>query len=567
LPGPPLAAHPGLAGLLAALVLTILTPLGAQPRIGRELPVPAEPVGPNEITIGEGARTREAYLRSSLLVVRFSPGDAAVTVEAMDGVALGHASPQGWQTESAAFRLFDVRRSLRLRIRIEREGCLPATREVLLPPRKLVYEDFILAPQFTARRVAFAHGDAGNHDIAAVMPDGSGFGELVASPADETQPCFSADGGRLYYVSDVSGSRGIHALDLVSGETVCVVDTPSDEHSPACSPDGRTLAYVSDAAGDEDVFIASLDGSGAQAVSRHRGRDLSPSFSPDGQQIVFATDRWGSLDLAVVDLASGRTQRLTDDPRDEIDPAWSPDGEWIAFSLIAAGRPVLKLRHAMSPVGMGVDEAAFPPELGRGLGQPGWTADSQWLLCTRTEGRSQSVEAIRVGKGWCVPLTEPGVEASMARSGLVASPDRGTRILVRTSRGEMIVQLDASAAPGAVESFRRLVRMGFYNGLRFFRVVPGEVVEAGCPYDNGTGGPGFTVPFEPSERPHRRGTVSMIPLSEPKGVGSQFLICLTDLPQLDGTLVPIGHLAGGVEVADRIDAGDTIIEMAETGWE
>ena len=93
-------------------------------------------------------------------------------------------------------------------------------------------------------------------------------------------------------------------------------------------------------------------------------------------------------------------------------------------------------------------------------------------------------------------------------------------------------------APKTVENFVTLAKKGFYNGLKFHRVVPDFVVQGGCPKGDGTGGPGYTIPAEFNAKKHVRGTVAMARSQHPDSAGSQFYICYgadaAPRPQLHG---------------------------------
>ncbi len=136
-------------------------------------------------------------------------------------------------------------------------------------------------------------------------------------------------------------------------------------------------------------------------------------------------------------------------------------------------------------------------------------------------------------------------------------------------KGDIIIELNLKEAPKTSENFIKLVKDGFYDGIRFHRVVPDFVAQAGDPQSKtlpiddprlGTGGPGYTIKFEPNPLKHTRGAIGMARTPDPDSAGSQFYICLKDLPQLDGNYVIFGRVVEGMEVVDRIVKGDTIVK-------
>ena len=124
--------------------------------------------------------------------------------------------------------------------------------------------------------------------------------------------------------------------------------------------------------------------------------------------------------------------------------------------------------------------------------------------------------------------------------------------------GIIDIELDESAAPITCENFKKLVSEGFYNGLIFHRVIPGFMIQGGCPLGNGTGGPGWQIKGEfaangiPNPIKHTRGVISMARSQRPASAGSQFFIMHADAPHLDGQYAAFGHVVSGMDVVDRI---------------
>ena len=147
-----------------------------------------------------------------------------------------------------------------------------------------------------------------------------------------------------------------------------------------------------------------------------------------------------------------------------------------------------------------------------------------------------------------------------AKSAMAAS---GSIAIVETVAGDIAIALDPRAAPKTVANFRKLVANGFYDSLTFHRVVPGFVIQGGDPnsrdenpFNDGEGGPGYTLPAEIGLR-HVKGAVAMA--RRPDSVnperasnGSQFYIALTDLPRLDGAYTVFGRVVAGWDAIERI---------------
>ncbi|WP_394963370.1 peptidylprolyl isomerase [Candidatus Allofournierella excrementigallinarum] len=124
--------------------------------------------------------------------------------------------------------------------------------------------------------------------------------------------------------------------------------------------------------------------------------------------------------------------------------------------------------------------------------------------------------------------------------------------------GVIDLELDAQAAPITVENFLKLVKDGFYDGLTFHRIIPGFMIQGGCPEGTGMGGPGWHIKGEfarngvPNPIKHTRGVISMARAMDPNSAGSQFFIMHEDAPHLDGGYAAFGHVVAGMDVVDRI---------------
>lgn len=122
----------------------------------------------------------------------------------------------------------------------------------------------------------------------------------------------------------------------------------------------------------------------------------------------------------------------------------------------------------------------------------------------------------------------------------------------------MKAELYPDIAPNTVRNFIDLVSRGFYDGLIFHRVIPGFMIQGGCPEGNGTGGPGYSIKGEFSrngfknELKHTKGVLSMARTMMPDSAGSQFFIMVADAPHLDDQYASFGKIIEGMEVADEI---------------
>jgi peptidyl-prolyl cis-trans isomerase B (cyclophilin B) len=131
-------------------------------------------------------------------------------------------------------------------------------------------------------------------------------------------------------------------------------------------------------------------------------------------------------------------------------------------------------------------------------------------------------------------------------------------IIEMENGGLMKGELYPEIAPISADNFEKLAKEGFYDGLTFHRVIPGFMIQGGCPRGNGTGGPGYTIKGEfaangfKNDLKHTRGVLSMARAMDPNSAGSQFFVMVEDAPHLDGQYAAFGKVTEGMDTADYI---------------
>lgn len=127
-------------------------------------------------------------------------------------------------------------------------------------------------------------------------------------------------------------------------------------------------------------------------------------------------------------------------------------------------------------------------------------------------------------------------------------------------RGAIKIELYPHIAPETVANYVKLVSSGFYDGLTFHRVIPGFMIQGGCPTGTGTGGPGWQIKGEftsngfTNNLKHTKGVISMARSGNPNSAGSQFFLMVANSPHLDGQYAAFGNVIEGIEIADQIVA-------------
>lgn len=124
--------------------------------------------------------------------------------------------------------------------------------------------------------------------------------------------------------------------------------------------------------------------------------------------------------------------------------------------------------------------------------------------------------------------------------------------------GVIKAELYPEVAPNTVNNFIDLINRGFYDGLIFHRVIPGFMIQGGCPEGTGMGGPGYSIKGEftsngfKNDLKHTKGVLSMARTMQPNSAGSQFFIMHQRAPHLDGEYAAFGRVIEGLDVVDKI---------------
>ncbi len=167
-------------------------------------------------------------------------------------------------------------------------------------------------------------------------------------------------------------------------------------------------------------------------------------------------------------------------------------------------------------------------------------------------GKKEEVETEKLEEKAEEVVTQEPVEKEIMQEPIVR--EENPVVVMETNQGTMEIELYWKESPKLAENFLRLVLSGFYDNLTFHRIVPGFVIQGGDPLGTGTGGPGYTLPDEPTVKKHERGAIAMA-RSAAGNSGSQFYICLSKektahLDQQNFTV--FAHVIKGTDVVDKI---------------
>ncbi len=169
------------------------------------------------------------------------------------------------------------------------------------------------------------------------------------------------------------------------------------------------------------------------------------------------------------------------------------------------------------------------------------------------------------------PATSQTV-GGMTTGAAPAANDPANTLIMELKTGKVTIKLRPDLAPQHVARVKQLVAEGFYNGLKFHRVIPGFMAQTGDPKGTGEGGSKYPdLPAEFSAAPFERGTLGAARTGNPNSANSQFFICFTYAPHLNGTYTVFGQVVDGMQYVDQIAKGeppakpDVIVKMYMAG--
>ena len=156
-------------------------------------------------------------------------------------------------------------------------------------------------------------------------------------------------------------------------------------------------------------------------------------------------------------------------------------------------------------------------------------------------------------KKWLLALIAGIFATANAQAAEIKDPEN--TLILQLKDGNVIIEMYPDVAPNHVARIKELVRQGFYDGLKFHRVIEGFMAQTGDPRGNGTGGSGKKLKAEFNRKHHKRGTVSMARAANPDSADSQFFICFRDSGFLDGQYTVWGQVIEGMDAVDKIKRG------------
>jgi Tol biopolymer transport system component len=228
----------------------------------------------------------------------------------------------------------------------------------------------------TPSRIVFESNRAGDPEIYAMRPDGTGVTRLTSSAAFDSRPVLSPDGTQVAWAS--AGQIWLMASDGTNKQQLTSEGT---NDMPAFSPDGTKIAFESDRGEGLDIWVMNVDGTAQTNVTNFSGADVNPVWSPDGAKLAFDSDRTGNRDVFTMNAnGTGQTNLTASSTALDSDPDWSPDGSKILF---VSGRGGTTSVWTMNTDGGGAVNVTTAPIYDA---DPSWSPDGSHIVFTRDAG-------------------------------------------------------------------------------------------------------------------------------------------------------------------------------------
>ncbi|KAB7628282.1 Tol-Pal system beta propeller repeat protein TolB [Alkalilimnicola sp. S0819] len=198
-----------------------------------------------------------------------------------------------------------------------------------------IYATLIGRPGVFGTQIAYIAVEEANdtrlHKLMLADADGHRPQTILTSAAPLMSPAWSADRGRIAYVSFEGRRSEIYVQTVATGERRKVASFAGINGAPAWSPDGRHLAIASSRDGNADIFVLDLASGQSRPLTRHYGIDTEPTWTPDGKHILFTSDRGGRPQIYRVPVAGGKAERVSFEGDYNAAPDLSPDGRLLTM--------------------------------------------------------------------------------------------------------------------------------------------------------------------------------------------------------------------------------------------
>ena len=247
-----------------------------------------------------------------------------------DSLAVGSVTRLADGRYDVRFRLWDVVRAGELTIL----GVVVSAGDLRLAAHRIadaIYEKLTGEKGVFSTRIAYVTKAANRYNLWVADADGENAQSALASAEPIISPAWSADGGRLAYVSFESRKPVVYVHEVASGRRRLIANFRGSNSAPAWSPDGRMLAVTLSRDGGSQLYTIDANGGEPRRLTQSAGIDTEPLYSPDGRAIFFVSDRGGAPQIYRMPAGGGNPERVTFTGSYNISPALSPDGRTLAY--------------------------------------------------------------------------------------------------------------------------------------------------------------------------------------------------------------------------------------------
>jgi TolB protein len=247
-----------------------------------------------------------------------------------DSLAVGSATRLADGRWDVRFRLWDVVKGQDL----GGQSYAVTTGDLRLAAHRIsdfIYEKLTGEKGVFSTRIAYVTKAGPRYNLWVADADGENAQSALASNEPIISPAWSADGGRLAYVSFESRKPVVYVHDVATGKRRLIANFRGSNSAPAWSPDGRTLAVTLSRDGGSQLYTIDANGGEPRRLTQSSGIDTEPVYSPDGRSIYFVSDRGGAPQIYRMPPSGGNPERVTFTGNYNISPTISPDGRWLAY--------------------------------------------------------------------------------------------------------------------------------------------------------------------------------------------------------------------------------------------
>ena len=211
-----------------------------------------------------------------------------------------------------------------------------------------IYEKLTGEKGVFSTRIAYVTKAGTRYNLWVADADGENAQSALASAEPIISPAWSADGGRIAYVSFESRKPVVYVHEVVSGKRRLIANFRGSNSAPAWSPDGRTLAVTLSRDGGSQLYTIDANGGEPRRLTQSSGIDTEPLYAPDGRSIYFVSDRGGAPQIYRMSPGGGNPERVTFTGGYNISPTLSPDGRWLAYISRISGAFKLQVMELRS---------------------------------------------------------------------------------------------------------------------------------------------------------------------------------------------------------------------------